>query len=158
MPVVVGENSYVSTEEADAYFADRPRRAALWIAASPAEKTEALLYATEKLEQRRWRGTPMSNLQSLHWPARYYDSNGTFYADTPLAIRHATFELALAHLEDSLATAPEPGPAIASVEVGPIAVRFGGDLKPVERVNPWVERLIAPWISGSVAGRRLVRV
>ena len=148
--LIVGVNTNAGISEADAYFDDRPRRGAAWLAASPQLKTEALLYATEALEQRAFKGRPLDPLQALHFPAEYYDVYGNLYRDIPEAIKHATFELALAHLEEDIAEAPSSGPGMSEVDIGPIKVRYqaGPDkvIKPSARSNPWVERLIGPFL------------
>lgn len=173
MPVLAGVNSYGSLEEADAYFEEReetfPEGVLKWSEYSVPQRSGAMLYATEWMEQKRFIGIPVSLTQPLHFPARYYDRSGNSYEDTPVAIKHAQFELAMAHLQDSLVEPPDNNPAVQSVGVGPIKVGFvppragrafiqAGDMSPIERPLPWVERLLKPWIRGGNADGRVVRV
>jgi hypothetical protein len=87
--------SYVSTQEADEYLSLRPNYAA-WDAAENVE--ELLMWATRLLDQRAtWYGNKQVNESSLRWP-RYgvNDRDGIAipYDEVPLAVKHATIEIA----------------------------------------------------------------
>lgn len=99
MALSKGVNSYVTVAEADDYFADRLDVAA-WTAADPTQKSQALVTATNVLEELPWTGTVMSASQSLAFPRSgyYFDprlgQHVTLDNDTPTRVLQATKELA----------------------------------------------------------------
>lgn len=79
--IVAGANSYVTSEEASAYFDNRPD--ANWTAATTGEKLTALIKATDYLVQRfrkRWKGYRVSPSQTLDWPRQEVFPEA-FYSD-----------------------------------------------------------------------------
>jgi hypothetical protein len=68
-------NSYVTVSEADAYFADRINASA-WTDANNAVKSQALITATQLLDELSWVGTAISDAQQLAWPrvGSYFDN------------------------------------------------------------------------------------
>lgn len=99
MALAKGVNSYVTVDEADAYFADRLDVAA-WTEAGSTEKGQALVTATAVLDDQLWTGVAISTLQPLAWPRAggYFDTRigdtVTLDATVPVRILKATYELA----------------------------------------------------------------
>lgn len=90
-------NSYVSVEDADAYFADRGNTE--WAAATQQSKEIALVKATDYIETRfgsRFKGTKKYSTQALSFP-RAGESG------VPQAVVKATCEYAVRALEIELA-------------------------------------------------------
>ena len=91
--------SYITWADADIYFGNRLHVTA-WLGATQAEKTVALVEATQRIERLRFSGYLVDADQDLEFP-RYYDevegSDGTEVV--PDNIKYATCELALALLD-----------------------------------------------------------
>lgn len=133
MAFTPGTNSYVTLAEAESYFEDRPDP--LWTG-SDEQKQSALMYATDWLNAKyRWRGR-IEDLtsQSLPWP-RYSarDQEGRLLrsdhplcdaAGIPIALKNATCEVALAHLQNALNETLSRGGDVRMVQVGPIKREF----------------------------------
>jgi hypothetical protein len=76
-----GQNSYVTLEEAEAYFATR-LDASLWTASSDDDRFKALATAFKALERiDMWRGRAYTTLQATRWPRR--DVVRTTVSDLP---------------------------------------------------------------------------
>lgn len=74
-----------------------------WDDADEDEREASLMMATARLDLEAWRGQVTETTQRLQWPRKYvYDRNGTLYAidAIPRPIQEATYELALAILDD----------------------------------------------------------
>lgn len=67
MTLIVGENSYATAVEADAYFTTR-LGAAAWTAATAAQREQALREAFRALEALRYVGAPFVAAQTAQWP------------------------------------------------------------------------------------------
>ncbi len=68
MSLAVGINSYISLEDAEAYFAAR-LHSSKWTGASSSDKPAALMQATRMLDElMEWIGVPSEEGQSLRWP------------------------------------------------------------------------------------------
>jgi len=91
--------TYGTYIEADTYFENR-LHVSVWTGASTANKTKALIEATQRIERLRFAGYLVEDDQELEFP-RYYDSvagpDGT--EEIPDDIKIATYELALALLD-----------------------------------------------------------
>lgn len=83
--------AYVTTEEAEAYFANR-LHADVWTEAGDAEKTAALTMATRAIDRLQLKGRKADPDQALAFP-RYPDT------EVPEAVKEACCEEALALLE-----------------------------------------------------------
>ncbi|HXG94141.1 MAG TPA: DnaT-like ssDNA-binding protein [Blastocatellia bacterium] len=97
--------SYITVATADTILGDTPGRSA-WAALSQAQKEQALMAATARIEQeqRLFRGAVATTTQRLHWPRNYVtDSDGRLFASDaqPLPLQYATAELAYAISQDS---------------------------------------------------------
>jgi hypothetical protein len=100
MALSKGTNSYVTVEEANAYFSDRLDVAA-WSESNDPERSKALITATQILDSLEWAGVAVSDSQSLAFPREgsYFDPR--LGSDISLSstkavtrINTATFELA----------------------------------------------------------------
>lgn len=77
MPLEVGTNSYISVEDADAYFLEafiREPDAALWPGLSEEDKGKVLIAATRRIERLTFVGRRKEALQSLQFPRCYATS------------------------------------------------------------------------------------
>jgi hypothetical protein len=125
MALAKGTNSYATVEEADAYFADRIDVAA-WTGASGDQKADALVTASQLLDDMQWAGTAVSEGQPLAFPrnGQYFDPRlGTivyFTTDVPSRLVKATFELAH-HLLNNDGVLDDSGGA-KSIKVGTISL------------------------------------
>jgi len=75
MALVLNTNSYVTVANADDYFETRID-SANWDSASNNDKEDALVTATQIIDNNPWIGSAVSSSQALAWPrknARYYD-------------------------------------------------------------------------------------
>lgn len=100
-------NSYISVEEADAYFEARFFSGEGWSGLTTDQKTSRLLQATLVLDRLQFIGEPASLTQSLAWPRRSIHEIGYFSHllsalgkpiapdEVPAAIKYAQTELAL---------------------------------------------------------------
>jgi hypothetical protein len=100
MALSKGTNSYVTVEEANAYFSDRLDVAA-WSESNDPERSKALITATQVLDSLEWAGVAVSDSQSLAFPREgsYFDPRlGSDISLTSTKavtrINTATFELA----------------------------------------------------------------
>lgn len=167
-------NSYVTREEANAYF-DGRLNADAWTAEPDvvSEKREqALVMATSILDRLRWVGALVApTVQRLQWPRSYvpkpYDPDVQYSVSSmispldaaywpedavPRPIKEACFELALELLRASSDIAGEDTAAmIIGESVGPISTQYA---QPGERPRglmrfPQVWGQIAPYLLGS---------
>lgn len=124
-------NSYIALAEADTYFQERGN--AEWGALSVAEKEQALIRATDYLEQRydgRWRGARAGAGQALSWPRSYAyafgDERRPISSEVvPLRLRYATCELASRATDASLRPDLLPNmTAVTKEKVGSLEVNY----------------------------------
>lgn len=139
--------SYVSSDDADAYFAKRNN--AVWAAATPDAKSAALIQATAYLDRRyKFKGCKLTTTQALEWPRTPSVPNASdpaqsafdpfwgtfaFYAPDPNEIARfqwpvkkitdACCELALRALSADLYTDESPD-RVVQTTVGPITKRY----------------------------------
>lgn len=152
-------NAYADRTAADAYFDGRPD-SAVWAAASTGTKEQALVAATSRLEQERFKGMRVNTGQRLQWPrAGTYDPDGYFYPTTaiPRPVQEACFELALAILKSPALLSGNALAAFESISVGPIDIAMREGQTNEDRLPAPVARLLRDlreW-SGNVA--RIVR-
>ena len=77
MPVVVGQNSYVTVEEADAFFADKFfADTSPWAEATSEEKEKALITATRRIDALPLVGAPADPIQALAFPRAFATREG----------------------------------------------------------------------------------
>ena len=128
MALVLNTNSYVEIADADTYFETRID-SANWFAAGDEIKEQALVTATQLVDDHAWIGSAVSSSQALAWPradVTYYDprmgSSITVASDeVPARVLTAVYEQAL-HLvnnEDLLAGTTQ---TFESISVGSISL------------------------------------
>lgn len=99
-------NSYVTLAESETYFADRIgkddngnwNKTSAGVSRTDAEKSQALVTATRRLDEEQFRGLKVSTTQALKWPrVDVYDEDGiTFDSEAiPERVKEATFIVAL---------------------------------------------------------------
>ena len=118
-------NSYVTLEEADAYFEDRMHSSA-W---DTAENPEALLItASQMLDWYiKWKGSKSTASQFMQWPrSGAIRSDGTEIDDDvlPPEVKIAVFEQAFANIEADR-TLEDPLAGIGKLKAGSLAIEAG---------------------------------
>lgn len=96
MSLIVGENSYGSRAEADAYFADS-LKSAEWVGLTTTKRDQGLVEATRVLEREHWLGTKEDPGQTLDFPRTGLTCNGESVtaAESLAIIKTAQFEYAI---------------------------------------------------------------
>jgi len=128
MALVLNTNSYVAVAEAETYFETRID-AASWDAASALLKEDALVTATQLIDNRSWIGSAVSSSQALAWPRKntsHYNPRLNLEvkfteSEIPNAVKIAVYEQAL-HLlnnEDLLAQTTQ---TFESISIGSISL------------------------------------
>lgn len=117
-------NSYASVSFADSYFEDRGNT--IWAAATDDAKEQALVRATDYLDNRfTFKGDPLDEDQALQFPIHDEDDPDAEQVDLPNKLKQATCEYALRALSATLAPDPvvdDSGLLVTSKteKVGPI--------------------------------------
>jgi hypothetical protein len=121
---LTNSNAYADVSEADAYH-DAHLYASTWIAATTANKTIALIWATRILdEQAEWKGSKAHDTQALRWPRTdVLDPDGVELAGDaiPTWLKAATSECARVLLSTDR-TAESDKAGLKQVTVGPITL------------------------------------
>jgi len=128
MALVLNTNSYVTVTEAESYFETRIDDEK-WSSASDSLKDDALVTATQIIDNNPWIGSAVSSSQALAWPrknAMYYDPRLGFdvtftTTEIPYLVKIAVYEQAL-HLlnnEDLLAQTTQ---TYESISIGSISL------------------------------------
>lgn len=128
MALVLNTNSYVEIADADTYFETRID-SANWFDASDEIKEQALVTATQLVDDHAWIGSAVSSSQALAWPRSnviYFDDRlgqqiTVAEDEVPTRVKTAVFEQAL-HLinnEDLLAGTTQ---TFESISVGSISL------------------------------------
>lgn len=125
---IAGANSYVQVDFADTYFSERG--VSEWGSLSTEQKQINLIKATDYVEGRfsaRFRGSPMTTTQGLHFPATGADPFTD--SEVPLPLLRGVCEYALR--ANAGALAPDPAYdesgfqlAVSRTKVGPIEREF----------------------------------
>jgi len=89
--------SYDTVENADIYFENRLHVLA-WGDSTPAEKTVALIEASQRIDRLRFSGNKVETAQDLAFP-RYYGDDPTGLETVPNDIKIACYEIAFALLD-----------------------------------------------------------
>jgi len=158
MALVLNTNSYVEIADADTYFETRIDNAN-WFDASDDIKEQALVTATQIVDDHAWIGSAVSSSQALAWPrknARYHNARMGFYVtpgetEIPTMVKTAVYEQAL-HLvnnEDLLTGSTQ---TFESISVGSISISdSNGDVTRTPMKNSLVLKAIKPLVvRGSV--------
>lgn len=149
MALQKGVNSYVTVDEADAYFADRLDVAA-WAEASETQKPQALVTATKMLDDLDWTGYVVSESQPLAFPrtGEYFDPRTgmttSLTSIVPLRIQSATMELAY-HLLNNDGLLDDTG-TVESINIAGISIT---NIRQANKLPGVVERLVKPLLINS---------
>ena len=153
-PGDVAANSYVTLEEAQAYFATRLYATAWTGAATDDVRRQALIMATQRLEPLLWGGYRTALTQRLQWPRSGVSDQAGYplpFADIPEAVRIACCEEAM----DLLSKGSDPGAVDAlanfsSIKVGPIALSLKETApRTIDQRRAIVWQLLAPFLQSS---------
>jgi hypothetical protein len=128
MALVLNTNSYVAVAAADTYFETRID-SANWTTAAEALKEDALVTATQLIDNRSWIGSAVSSSQALAWPRKntsHYNPRLNLEvnfteSEIPNEVKIAVYEQAL-HLlnnEDLLAQTTQ---TFESISIGSISL------------------------------------
>ena len=128
MALVLNTNSYVTIAEADLYFETRID-AAEWDSADDTNKEQALVTATQLIDDRHWIGSAVSSSQALAWPRKnaiYYDPRlgqqiTIANSEVPSQIKIAVYEQAL-HLLQNEDLIAQKTQTFESISVGSISL------------------------------------
>lgn len=126
MALVLNTNSYVTIADADTYFETRIDSAE-WESADDETKEQALVTATQLIDERHWIGAAVSSSQALAWPRKdaiYYDPRMgqqiTIANDeVPSQVKIAVYEQAL-HLVQNEDLIAQKVQTFESISVGSI--------------------------------------
>lgn len=150
MALTKGVNSYVTVAEADLYFADR-LDASAWTSADATSKAQALVTATNVLDDMSWTGTAISESQPLAFPrnGNYFDPRlGSYiYMDgieVPARILYAVSEMAQ-HLLNNDGMLDDTG-SVDTIAVGPITLN---NIKKPSLIPAVAKKMITPLLAGA---------
>ena len=150
MALAKGINSYMTTSEADAFFADRLDVAA-WDSASENQKSQALVTATLLLDSLSWIGIAVSETQELAFPrvGSYIDPKIGYEIQLnsqaiPKRIEEATCELAY-HLLNNDGLLDETG-EVESISLGAISLT---KVRSASKIPFQVKQKIKPLLSNN---------
>ncbi len=151
-------NSYSLVAEADSYFDER-LGVSSWSAAIADDKARALIMATRRIDLEEFEGSRVSEEQALKWPRFGADDADGWWIEQdeiPIQVKQASFEMALALLEDPEGLEDTGLEAFERVKVGPIEVE-PRHLEQADELPDIVRRLLAPFLLVSGASIRLIR-
>jgi hypothetical protein len=128
MALVLNTNSYVTIADADTYFETRIDSAE-WETADDETKEQALVTATQLIDERHWIGAAVSSSQALAWPRKnaiYYDPRmgqqiTVANDEVPSQIKIAVYEQAL-HLVQNEDLIAQKTQTFESISVGSISL------------------------------------
>lgn len=171
-------NTYVSRDDATAYFEGHPFASA-WTAAGDGTKDIALVYATRILDRSKWAGNKHTTTQALAFPrsfvptlefdaapdfvAEFYrDDTMLYYDETtiPTPLVRATCELALQLLNAGTANPFDvEAVRIKSEAVGPIATEYFDSQDGVKGLAlfPDVRQLVEHMLRSNESGIEVIR-
>lgn len=147
MALSKGVNSYGTVEEGDAYFDDRLDVAA-WTDADATQKAQALITATNWLEQLDWAVVAVNQEQALIFPTTgsYFEprfgKDVTFTNETPKRVMTALFELAY-HFLNNDGILDDTG-GVRNLTIGPINL-IG--IRPVNKMPDVVNKQLQPLLN-----------
>ena len=132
MTAIKGTNSYVSLEEADAYFETRITSQD-WFDTDCEEKEIALITATSIIDNSSWAGRAVTETQALAWPriasihdprlGRLVNFSGS-ETSAPTEVCKATYELAVYYIQNPTVFGEEIG-LTTSTTTTPDNIRIG---------------------------------
>ncbi len=128
MALVLNTNSYVTIADADTYFETRIDSAE-WVTSSDEIKEQALVTATQLIDDNSWIGSAVSSSQALAWPrknASYNDARLGLHIslaenEVPSRVKTAVYEQAL-HLISNEDVLMGQSQTFESISVGSISI------------------------------------
>lgn len=143
-------NAYAEVADADTYFDER-LQAANWTGESDEDvKERALIMATRRVDAFDFEGVKVSTAQALKWPRidAYDEDDEEYPTDAiPTVVLYATYELALAYLNDVAGSTDPLAPTgleqFDRAKVGPLEVEVNHSHR-AGAVPDHVLRLLAP--------------
>jgi len=154
MALVLNTNSYVTTTEADTYFSTRID-ADEYTSAVDTLKEQALVTATQLIDNRAWIGIAVSSSQALAWPrkqATYYDPRlgqdiTIAENECPSQVKIAVYEQAL-HLLQNEDLIAQKTQTFESISVGSISLSdSNGDVSRTSITPSIILKPLRPLIS-----------
>mgnify|MGYP000689742584 CR=1 FL=1 len=163
MALVLNTNSYVAIADADTYFETRID-SANWESAEDELKEQALVTATQMVDENAWLGSAVSSSQALAWPRK----NVIYYSNKmgqqisiandviPTQVKIAVYEQAF-HLVNNEDVLMGQTQTYESISIGSISLSdSNGDVtrvpkKPAEALKP-IKELIHRGRSGGMGG------
>jgi hypothetical protein len=150
--IVADADSYVSIADADTYHTARGNSA--WDAASDAQKEVALRVAATYLDcAYTWKGTRVSDTQSLFWPRiGVVDCDGYAVSSiiVPYRVVNAQCELALRALSAPLLTDETPAQFVVSETVDVISVDYERS-RPLQNRYAIVDNILRCYVTRSAS-------
>lgn len=139
-------NSYVTLDEAEAYFANR-LDAAAWDEAKEVQKEQALVTAAQTMETLDWVGSIVDPSQPLAWPRKgyFFDPRLGYTVeidDIPARVKTAQMELAY-HLLNNDGVL-DTGGGVKSVKVGPIEIT---GIRSASAVSSVASKMLSPLLN-----------
>lgn len=159
MALVLNTNSYVTVNEADSYFETRID-SANWEGSSDDLKEQALVTATQIIDDRPWIGSAVSPSQTLAWPRKqaiYYDPRmgqdiTIAENEVPHQVKTAVYEQAL-HLIDNEDLLVQSVKNYESISIGPISLSdSNNETTRVSMTSSMAIRVLKPLISRNHSG------
>jgi hypothetical protein len=128
MALVLNTNSYVTIADADTYFETRIDSAD-WVTSSDQIKEQALVTATQLIDDNAWIGSAVSSSQALAWPRKNAIYNDTRLGlqvsiaedEVPSRVKIAVYEQAL-HLISNEDVLMGQSQTFESISVGSISL------------------------------------
>lgn len=167
MSLIVGENSYVSVDEATAYFADR-LFADEW--ESSPDKEKLLIAATRRIDRLPFKGIKADRTQALEFPRALYSySRGInpyhdplrdnlhtlpgwiVQQDVPQAVKDATCEEAISILKGAQEAAKRADlqrQGVTSFSLGSLSESYSGGSQGIRLMSAEAHDLLAPYLGG----------
>jgi len=159
MALVLNTNSYVTIADADAYFETRIDSAS-WTSAPDSTREEALVTATQIIDNNPWIGSAVSSSQALAWPRRnanYLDNRlgmQIAFSETeiPSLVKVAVYEQAL-HLLNNEDLVAQTTQTYESISIGSISVSdSNNDVTRISVTPGFVIKPIRPLLRRGVDG------
>ena len=157
-------NSYADVADADALLLEERVGGEAWDAV--ADKSAALIMATQQLERLRWKGSRAVATQALHFPASgatYRDGRAVPETIVPDGVIRGTIELAFWFSQGDRLTV-SGGDLLEDIEAGPIKLKFrdlpgtGGILSSMPDIaKGHLNEFTSTGVGGGSGFRRVVR-
>jgi|TARA_R110002126_G_scaffold97505_1_gene227116 hypothetical protein len=154
-------NSFVTLEEANAYFETVPS-SSTWDDKNNDQKNRAIISATRWIDSLNFYGDRCDNGQALSWPRNNYhvDRVELTCSAIPADIKYATYELARALANDTDAVTGNTGTEglYEEVELGELKVKYNTDSQATGSVNnifdvyPWLQSYLGAFTLGGSGG------